>query len=192
MASLDSGGHILLIHGSGDDYLDLANTHVQSKLTTADGSDLDVNDPVGPVNNWLHSLFNLVDVYLNGSLVTPSTNTYPYRAYFETLLSYGHAAVESAVAQGHGHLHGRRRDRRRRHALREFIVRSRDVDMMGRLHVDLFLQDKFLINNVDIKIRTKNAFGPAGSGSISSWWQRMPPWRTPRPLRIARSVDCKV
>ena len=38
-------------------------------------------------------------------------------------------------------------------ARRENIVRSRVVDMMGRLHVDLFLQDKFLINGVDVKIR---------------------------------------
>ena len=41
------------------------------------------------------------------------------------------------------------------------IVRSRMVDLMGRLHVDLFLQDKFRINGVDVKIRlvrSKSAF----------------------------------
>ena len=41
------------------------------------------------------------------------------------------------------------------------IVRSRIVDMMSSLHVDLFLQDKFLINGVDVKIRlvrSKSAF----------------------------------
>ena len=36
---------------------------------------------------------------------------------------------------------------------REYITGSRVVDMMGRLHVDMFLQDKFLINGVDVKIR---------------------------------------
>ena len=44
---------------------------------------------VGPVNNWLHSLFDQVDVYLNGTLVTPSANTYVYRVYIVTLLSDG-------------------------------------------------------------------------------------------------------
>ena len=86
------GGPIeFLIPGSGDDYLDLPNTmlHVQAKVTRADGADLDLADSVGPVNNWLHSLFSQVDVYLNGTLVTPSTNTYAYRVYIETLLSYG-------------------------------------------------------------------------------------------------------
>ena len=92
MASLDSGGPIeFLIPGSGDDYLDLSNTmlHVQVKLTRADGDDLLLALPVGPVNNWLHSLFSQVDVYPNGTLVTPSTNTYAYRAYIETLLTQG-------------------------------------------------------------------------------------------------------
>ena len=62
MASLDSGGPIeFLILGSGDDYLDLANTmlQVQVKVTRANGDDLDLADPVGPVNNWLHSLFRV-------------------------------------------------------------------------------------------------------------------------------------
>ena len=50
MASLDSGGPIeFLIPGSGDDYLDLAN--VQVKVTRANGDDLDLADPVGPVSN---------------------------------------------------------------------------------------------------------------------------------------------
>ena len=46
-------------------------------------------------------------------------------------------------------------------ARRGNIVRSLVVYMMGRLHVDLFLQDQFLINGVDVKIRverSKSAF----------------------------------
>ena len=58
--------------------------HVQVKVTRANGDDLLLVLPVGPVNNWLHSLFSQVDVYLNGTLVTPSTNTYAYRAYMRT------------------------------------------------------------------------------------------------------------
>ena len=77
-ASLDSGGPIeFFIPGSGDDYIDLANTmiHVQVKVTQPNGADLDAAAPVGPVNNWLLSLFSQVDVFLNGTLVTQSTNT---------------------------------------------------------------------------------------------------------------------
>ena len=51
--------------------------------------------PMAPVNNFLHSLFKQVDVYLNGKQVTPAMGTYPYRAYIETLLNYDVSAKES-------------------------------------------------------------------------------------------------
>ena len=46
---------------------------------------------------WMHSLFSQIDVSLNGTLVTPSTNTYAYRAYIETLLSHGAEAKNSQL-----------------------------------------------------------------------------------------------
>ena len=70
--------------------------HMQGKVTRASGEDLLLAHPVGRVNNWLHSLFSEVDVYLNGTFVTPSTKTYAYRAYIETLLSYD---TDAKVAQ---------------------------------------------------------------------------------------------
>jgi hypothetical protein len=56
---------------------------------------LEAADNVGPVNNFLHSLFSQVDVSLNGVLITNSSNTYGYRAYIENLLSYGSLAKKS-------------------------------------------------------------------------------------------------
>lgn len=41
-----------------------------------------------PVNNILHSLFTEIDVSLNGKVISPGTDTYPYKAYLEKLLSY--------------------------------------------------------------------------------------------------------
>ena len=153
--------------------------YVQVKVTQANGDDLDLADPVGPVNNWLHSLFSQVDVYLNGTLVTPSTNTYAYRAYRETLLSYGTDAKVTQLTSQLWHkdtathmdaveiIDGPAANERFV-ARRANIVRSRGVDMMGRLHVNLFLQDKFLINGVDVKIRlvrSKSAFALMAGGN---------------------------
>jgi hypothetical protein len=45
----------------------------------------------------MHSLFSDVSVSLNEKLVSPPTGVYPYRAYIETLLSYGQAAIESQL-----------------------------------------------------------------------------------------------
>ena len=133
-------------------------------MTRANGDDLDLADPVGPVNNWMHSLFSQVDVCLNGTLVTPSTNTYAYRAYIETLLGYGSDAKDTQLTSQLWH-----KDTATRMDAFEIvegpaanegfvtrranIVSSRMVDLMGRLHVDLFLQDEFLINGVDVKVR---------------------------------------
>ncbi|KAL8565462.1 hypothetical protein ACOMHN_049439 [Nucella lapillus] len=78
-----------IITGGTLELTDLSNTflHVEVKITKADGSDLDVDQPVAPVNNFLHTLFSQVDMALNGVLITNSENTYPYRAMLETLLT---------------------------------------------------------------------------------------------------------
>ena len=68
------------------------------KIMKKDGnSKLDGNDQsnVAPVNNFLHSLFRQVDVYLNGKQVTPAMGTYAYRSYIETLLNYDVSAKQS-------------------------------------------------------------------------------------------------
>ena len=79
------------IKGQGDEYLDLSQSYLQvmCKFTKGDGSDLTgANSTSTPVNNILHSLFSEIDVSLNGKVVTPGTDTYPYKAYLEKLLSY--------------------------------------------------------------------------------------------------------
>ena len=86
----------ILTTRSGDDYLDIANTYLS---ITAAGADIDSAAAVVPVNNWLHSLFSQVDVYLNGTLVTPLSNTYAYRAYIKKLLNYGIEAKKSQLSR---------------------------------------------------------------------------------------------
>ena len=124
--------------------------HVQVKVTRANGDDLNLADPMGPVNNWLHSLFSQVDVYLNGTLVTHSSYGTDAKVTQLTrqLLHKDTASNMDAVEIVDGAAANAVFVARRAN-----IVRSRVVDMMGRLHVDMFLQDKFLINGVDVKIR---------------------------------------
>ena len=164
ITSLDSGGPIeFVVPGAGDAYIDLANTYlfVRAKIIRGAGTNLADDAPVSPVNNWLHSLFSQVDVYLNDTQVTSSSNTYPFRAYVETLLSYGAEAKKTQLTSQlwykdtAGHMdatqeNGGNAGLARR---RGYIVGSRVVEMMGRLHVDLFMQDRFLLNGVTVKIR---------------------------------------
>ena len=88
-----------LIAGT-DEYIDLSKTilTVTGKITLKDGTTKLAGGGqtnVAPVNNFLHSLFRQVDVYLNGKQVTPAMGTYAYRAYIETLLNYDVSAKES-------------------------------------------------------------------------------------------------
>ena len=82
-----------------DEYIDLSKTilTVTGKIVKDGDSALaGANQAnVAPVNNFLHSLFKQVDVYLNGKQVTPAMGTYAYRAYIETLLNYDVSAKES-------------------------------------------------------------------------------------------------
>ena len=88
-----------LIAGT-DEYIDLSKTilTVTGKVTLKDGATKLTGGGqtnVAPVNNFLHSLFRQVDVYLNGKQVTPAMGTYAYRSYIETLLNYDVSAKES-------------------------------------------------------------------------------------------------
>src|SRR5258705_9572039 len=98
IATISNAGPIeFVVPGAGDYYMDLAHTqlHLTVKILNNDGSNLAADASVGPVNNWMHSLFGQVDVFLNQKLVTPAANTYPYKAYMQTLLSYEAYAKES-------------------------------------------------------------------------------------------------
>ena len=139
------------------------------------GTDLAPDAPVAPVNNWLHSLFSQVDVYLYDTLVTPSSNTYPFRAYVDTVLSYGAEAKNTQLTSQlwykdtAGHMDSTTADGGNTGLVerRRYISESRVVEMMGQLHVDLFLQDRFLLNGVSVKIRlvrSKDAFSLMDDG----------------------------
>jgi hypothetical protein len=177
VSSLTDGAPIEFdITASGDDYIDFANSllHVKFNIERANGAVLDDAVTVGPVNNLLHSLFSQVDVSLNGTLITNSTNTYPYRAYLENLLSYGPAAKgsqktaemfykdESGKFDRANPLHGEVGMRNKGLAKRaSFFTRSRVVDLVGRLHSDIFFQQRYMLNEVNTKIkltRSKDAF----------------------------------
>ena len=171
----DSGLIEFNVSGSGEEYLDLARTqlYVKVKITKPNGAILDPNAQVGLVNLFLHSLFSQVDVSLNERLISPSTNTYPYRAMIETLLNYGEDAKASqlSMAMFYKDTPGKmdavnptaENDVANMglKARYEFTKGSDTVDMTGPIHSDIFFQDRLLLNGVNLRLklnRAKNAF----------------------------------
>ena len=68
----DSGPIEFNVSGSGEEYLDLAKTllFIKAKITKANGTALELNEQLGPVNLFLHSLFSQVDVSFNERLIS--------------------------------------------------------------------------------------------------------------------------
>ena len=157
ISSLTSGAPIEFdVSSSGDDYMDLTNSllHVRVKITKSDGSNIAANETVGPINNFLHSLFSQVDVTLNGTLITSSTNTYAYRAYLETLLSYGPAAKRSQLTAAlfykdeAGKMdkpNPRANDAADKNSglgtRADFSAESKEIDLIGRIDSNMLFQE---------------------------------------------------
>jgi hypothetical protein len=174
VSSLSDGAPIEFdISSSGDDYIDFTNSqlYVRAKITKADGSPIGTDEKVGPINNMLHSLFSQVDVSLNGIQITDSTNTYSFRAYIEDVLSYGLEAKQSHLTCGlfykdeAGKMDSNDpNDADSNTGLKtrsSFTAKSIEVDLVGRLHTDIFFQSRYMINEVNIKIkltRNKDSF----------------------------------
>ena len=161
----DQGPYKFAVSGAGDEYIDLANTYllVEAQIVADDDTALDAGADIGPVNLWIHSLFSDVSVSLNEKLVSPPTSLYPYRAYIETLLSYGPAAKESQLTgvmwykDTPGHQYKRTTDNKGFTSRKALTAQSKSVQMMGKLHLDLFCQEKYLLNHVNLKIKLRRS-----------------------------------
>ena len=99
--SIDDNSPIkFTVSGDSNHYLDLHSSYFyfEVSITKEDGTNIDANTEVGPVNLLAHSMFQQVDVWLNDTLITSSSNLYHYRAMFETLLSYSDEAKKSQLS----------------------------------------------------------------------------------------------
>ena len=143
------------------DYLDLKNCqlYVRLKVQKADGTDLTM-EKVGPANLFLQSLFSATEVSLqNKASITNNYN--PYRAYIHTLLKYGGDALSSQI-QTQGWLMddhdspGVTDPAGSNKGLFErsnWLKSSRTLDLQGPIFHDLFSIDRYLLNQVDVKLK---------------------------------------
>jgi len=96
IASVDQTDIEFVIPGDSDTYVDLdLKLFAKGKLQTEDNTDLPETDNTAEVNNLLHSLFSQCTIYLNGTQITQATELYTFRAYIETLSTYGNDAASS-------------------------------------------------------------------------------------------------
>jgi len=108
-------------------------------------------------------LWSQIDLSLNNTLVSHSNNSHPYRAYLETLLSYGPAAKNSQLSANlwledkTDHFDSLGADKEGYTKRKALTAKRSEVDMMGKLHLDMCFQQRHFINGVDVKLRLVRA-----------------------------------
>lgn len=152
------------IKGSSEEYIDLSKTtmFLSAQVTTADGEPLGDGLKTGVINYLASTMFSQLDTYLNEKPISSSAQYYPYRAMIDLLLSYGQEAkktqfqsalyfkdkagkmdnVDPTDADGNTGLAARY----------QYTKQSRTFDVMTRVHSDIFMQDRYMLSLVDVKL----------------------------------------
>lgn len=165
------------IPGDGEKYLDLNDTmlHLRVKITERDGTNIPPDAGVALINYPLNTIFSQCDVILGDRLISQSSATHPYRAMIETLLNFSEDTLKSQFSAGlfykdtAGDMdsivisNGPNRGIKQRAV---FTAESREVDLLGPLHADIFFCERLLLNSVDLRIkliRNSDAFSLMGT-----------------------------
>lgn len=154
-----------------DNYVDLSSTYLNLRVKISDARP--GNHPIADAcnvagtNNWLHSMFSRINMEIDGVSVTTPNDTYPYRAYLETVLSYGADAKKTYLqSQGFykdeaGHMDTVSNNNKGYRARRELAQGGKLVELKGRLHLDMFQQPRLIPKGTKLKFtlyRTKDDF----------------------------------
>ena len=184
LAPVDNADVIEFVIPATDDYIDLSRTflELEGKMTLMDGTALTADTgAIFPVNNFLHSLFKQVDVTLNDFQVVKGSQTYQYKAYIEKLLNYENSFKNTAlssclwITDTPGYFNETDASPAGKNkggiARQKYIALSETVQMADKLHVDIFNLNKYLLNNISVKIkliRSVNKFYVMKSANLNN------------------------
>lgn len=140
-------------------------------------------DLIGPVNNFNQSLFSQVEVFLNNAPVENSNSTYAYRAYMENTLCHSKEDKETFLQSDMYYQDDAEQMENFEPCITPQIIRIKEnsnpsevevipevsgnngymrrrnrclntsVQMMGRLHGDIFNMNKYLLGDVNLTIK---------------------------------------
>ena len=144
-----------------DCFLELNKTEIAIKyhITKADGSDLGADDHVGMVNYSIAALIKSVTVKVNDKIITHGSSNYAERAMMETMTTYGRDAEATWLRAGQFVKDTAGRMDIANPAADDNTVNrglktraktsesSKEVEIRGQLHADLFNQPRPLPRN---------------------------------------------
>ena len=186
LTSLDRQGPLEFVVGkSSENYLDLnesilflefsilnENGTKITKVASGTGFDKQV---VAPINAFHSSAFRGIDVYLNSKLVSQTDNLYGYKSYIQTLLTYGYDAKHTFLECGQffndiGDLDAfddtdaiwdsdNLESAKNKGLAQRFMLsqNSKTFCSFGRIHSELFQQQKYLPGTNELRIKFHRA-----------------------------------
>jgi hypothetical protein len=141
--------------------------YIRGKFTKSDGGDLDTSDHTAGVNNFLHSLFSQCTITLNCVNKTESGDHYNYRAYLETLLTYGVDASLSHLTNSYWYKDvwdmlpdvPTNSDAKNTGFVERWNPQkqSKEIEMYGRIYSDVCNVPKFLLPDIKLHIKFTKA-----------------------------------
>lgn len=151
---------------------------------------------VAPINLIGKTFFKQVKCYIGGRLVFDSSDKYAYRAYFETELNYGYDAKNSHLQSSlYYHDGGPLVDTKDSESFKTrsaLFEGDTVVEISAPLHIDMFLQDRYLLNFTDFRLelhRNSNTFALQCFDDINAELQVMQMKLYIRKVEILDSVN---
>ena len=164
--ALNEGSTIeFTINGSGKEYIDLQNIFIwiKGKVTKPDGTNFAAGEDnqFSMVNYGLNTMWDQCDIFLNGVLISQSSNTHHYRSFIEVLTNYSAISSSTFLRSGGFILQDPAAAVNSINAyLSPITNQSREFTLYGRLHGDIFNCDRLLMNNVEMRIVLNKAKFP--------------------------------
>ena len=171
--------------GPNPQFLHLAKNYlfIQLRIVKESGANLvhqatDANvDPVvGPINAIGKTFIKQVKLSFNGIEVFDSGDKYAFRAYLETELNYGYDARFSHLQAA---LYTQESSTDADAAANEGLTqraalfkKSKWVQVIAPIHCDIFAQNKYLLNNIDVRMtlyRNSDAFCIMSPGAAQKY-----------------------
>lgn len=155
----NSGPIEFFIPGNDLDFIDLKDISlgIHAKVVGPANANLANDANVAPVNNWLHSLFSDVTISLNDTTIEGGSHLYPYKAYLTNLFLYGREGKKSQLQAS-----GWAKDQAGNFnevantgfvTRKAWISESTLFEMEGPLLLDICMQGKLLLNQVNMRIK---------------------------------------
>ena len=175
------------IKGNSETYLDLNESVLFLEFSILDAAGDKITKVVGasttgydkqivaPINAFHSSVFRGVDIYLNSKLVSQTDNLYGYKSYIQKLLTYGYDAKNTFLECGQFYNEGGNLDdfnaadsiwdetelseANNEGLAKRFILshNSKTFCSFGRIHSELFQQQKYLPGNNELRIKLHKA-----------------------------------